>query len=216
MNAVAIRIRWGLVIAAFLALPSVASGKKPVVAKKPSTLRTYRFTAKITDNGGITPFKVGGKITGEFTYDLFAKNVRPRLLEYPRYESKKNRMVVEYGSLRFKARGRIRLNIGASTSMEHFQIVTNDLAMPNGWQFILPESGRKNRYRTFGIVLQNSPTRWVLVSPRIPRTLKLSNFVNTRELTFDFAFGLRYPGGVIKRRCTLKATIETLALVTTQ
>jgi hypothetical protein len=50
----------------------------PAPFPRPDNLytRTYRFKARITDNGGITPFKRGRHITGAFTYDLKSKAVR--------------------------------------------------------------------------------------------------------------------------------------------
>ncbi len=58
-------------LVAFLPVVAVAA---PAPARR--DVRTYRFTARVSDNGGVTPFKAGSLITGTFSYDLKARNTR--------------------------------------------------------------------------------------------------------------------------------------------
>jgi hypothetical protein len=196
---------------------AAALAVEPVVARKPSRLVTYRFTARITDNAGVTPFKVGTKITGEFRYDLTAKNTKnlgPKFALRGEYESPKNRIVFSYGKHRFLAKGRVEVNTGTIPQIaEDFAIITHDLLMPKGWEFVPPPGGKKDRSRAFGIVLQNYPPRGVLPTADLPKALTLSKFLQVRNLAFDFYYGVRFPGGSVMRRAKVEAEIQEIERV---
>src|SRR6516225_8269698 len=72
---------------------------------------TYRFTACIKVNAGITPLKVGETIKGTFTYDLHGENLRPDVRGLGRYRSKRNALSFQYGDLRFKGVGDISASV---------------------------------------------------------------------------------------------------------
>ena len=185
----------------------------PVVARKPSRLRTYRFAAKITKNGGVTPFKVGTMITGEFTYDLAAKDIRQDNSEYGWYKSSKSKLTFNYRQLRFLGTGTIQVKIASSRSHEHFAILTTDLNMPKGWRIEPHDTRKKYKSRTFGVMLQNAPSKGVLPNDAIPKILDLSKYVTTRHVRLDFFHGVHFPGGSIKRRATVYAVILNVTMI---
>lgn len=206
------RILWPALATGLLSVLATARAEeKPVVARKPAKLVTYRFTAKIIRNGGIAPFKVGTKITGQFTYDLNAKKVRGNNW-YAHYDSLNSRIVFKYGSLVFKSKGFTRLAIVQSRRSEHFGVVTYDLEMPKGWRLIPAPKPLRNRGQSFSVYVDNEPPRNVLQSIAIPRKVDLSNF-SERQFRFDAYFGLEFPGGKVTKRATLYAELEELVLI---
>jgi hypothetical protein len=176
---------------------------RPAPAPRGST-RTYRFTARVKDNGGVTPFKVGSVITGTFTYDLKAKNMYPKFRDFARYPSARNSLVFQLGDLRFTGTSGVQVSVTAYKDSAHFSIVTYDMKLPKGWE---PET---TRYNSYGVCLQNVPPRKVLADPGIPNRLSLPDWVNTRELRLDFGKGVRFPGGAVKGRATVHAVVESL------
>jgi hypothetical protein len=82
------RLLGGIVlVSALFHLPAPSAVATPL-PRNPN-LRTYRFTARITDNGGVTPFTVGKVITGTFTYDLKGK-IFSNGVDYGSYASIRN------------------------------------------------------------------------------------------------------------------------------
>jgi hypothetical protein len=205
-----------VLVAGFLSLS--ASGRadenKPVAARKPARLVTYRFTARITDNAGVTPFKVGTKITGEFTYDMTAKNIRnagPKFALSGEYKSKRNQIAFTYGKLRFEAKGRVKVTSGTIPRIaEDFSVVSFGLRLPMGWKSIEPPENKKYRIPSFGVILQNHPPRKVLPTADIPKALDLAKFVNAKNAYINFPNGLMFPGGILERRVKIEAVIEKL------
>src|SRR4051812_5537822 len=61
--------------------------------------RTYQFEARVKNNAGVTPFKVGDTISGRFTYDLGGERVRGNK-QFGHYEAEKNALVIQSGNLR--------------------------------------------------------------------------------------------------------------------
>jgi hypothetical protein len=168
--------------------------------------RTYRFTARITNNEGVTPFKVGELISGSFTYDLRGTNIRPDVPNHGFYSSRRNSLTFQSGDLRFSGVGDILAVVNAFDEVEDFGIVAPDLKLPDGW-----EMDHTRRSQTYSFLLQNAPTRKVI--PRgasIPERVSLSDFVSSREVRFDFFHGVTFPGGKITSRATVYATVESL------
>jgi hypothetical protein len=178
-------------------------------APLPVHTRTYRFTARITDNAGITPFKVGQVITGSFTYDLKGTNIQPGIPAHAFYSSARNSLTFQVGDLRFVGAGKVLAVVNAFDHAEDFGMVAPDLKLPEGW-----EMDHTQRSQSYGFLLQNAPSRKVIArNASIPERVALSDFVNSRELRFDFYHGVSFPGGKVKGRATVFATVETLELV---
>jgi hypothetical protein len=177
-------------------------------APLPPRTHTYRFTARITDNAGITPFKVGELITGTFSYDPRGKNLRPDVVGLGRYQSTRNSLVFQFGGLRFSGLGDISASVSTLDHAEDFGVVAPDLELPMGWE--MDHTGRSQSY---GLILQNAPPRNAIRSIALPDRLSLSDFVDTRELRLDFFHGVRFPGGQVNARATLSATVERLEQV---
>jgi hypothetical protein len=197
---------------ATVAIPhSVLAERKPVVARKPNMLRTYRFTAKIIYNTGVTPMKVGTRLTGEFTYGLAAHNVST-LKRIGRYRSRRNKLSIRYGKLVFRCQDVVTVSVGISTPnrFEAFSISGGKLNVPKGWRSHLDSfSGMDKSYITF--YLQNSPARALLVDgTRIPSHLDAWKRFQTRTLVLDFQDGVDFPGGRVDKRASVYAKIETL------
>jgi hypothetical protein len=172
---------------------------------KAAELRAYRFKAKITGNDGVTPFKVGGLITGSLKYDLNGENISPKKTTHAQYRSVRNTFSFEVGDLRFTGAGDVWVTIGAFPHAEHFQIVAFDLNLPRGWQM-----DHTKRSQTYAIVLQNAPAKKVITSLKIPDRITLAAFTSTRELRLDFFHGVTFPGGRVKGRAIVHATVESL------
>jgi hypothetical protein len=192
------------------AAANAASGdEKRAGARKSGTLVTYRFVATITANGSATPFKTGTKMSGEFRYDVASKDRKPDDLKHGSFESPKNRIVFNYGKLRFEGKGRVRVNTGHYRQIvEHFQIVSFDLRLPKGWKRI-QVPGKVDRSSTFSVLLQNAPPAGVFINDKLPQKLELSKFKNCR-VRMDFHHGVIYPGGVVRKRAIIEAKLEAL------
>ena len=169
------------------------------------TPRMYRFAARINDNGGVSPFKVGELITGTFTYDLRGKNKVAANLPHGSFESKRNSLAFQLGDLRFSCIGEVSVTIGAFGHAEHFQIIAFDLELPKGW-----EMDHKKGSQTYSFLLQNAPSNNVITRVAIPERILLRDFRGTRELKLGFCPGIRFPGGQVKEHATVTATVETL------
>jgi hypothetical protein len=168
-------------------------------------MRSYRFTARITTNDGVSPFKVGEVITGQFCYDLKGANMHPNAIGHASFKSARNAISLQTSGLRFSGRGDVLVTVGAFPHAEHFQIVASDLAVPNGWD--MDHGGQS---QTYGIVLQNAPPQRVILGTGIPDRLSLTDFSSTRELRLDFFHGVRFPGGQVIGRAIVSATVEGL------
>jgi hypothetical protein len=189
------------VVAAAISLAAPAPFPRPA---HPHT-RTYRFTARIKNNEGITPFKRGQLITGSFTYDLKSKAVRTNGRTYGHYESARNSFSFQTGGLRFTGVGDVTVTVSTFDHAEHFGIVAPDLKLPKGW-----EMDHTRRSQTYSILLQNAPSKKAITRLAIPDRVKLSDFVSTRELRLDFFHGVRFPGGTVKERATLCAPLLSI------
>src|SRR5262249_10457096 len=73
---------------------------------------TYKFRARVTDNGGVTPFKIGTLLRGGFTYDPRGKGQRPGAPQYGRYFSSQNALSFWLGDQRFRGAGDILATVG--------------------------------------------------------------------------------------------------------
>jgi hypothetical protein len=167
--------------------------------------RTYRFTARIKSNAGVTPFKVADLIKGTFTYDLRAKNKLPADAPYGSYSSKQNSFAFQLGDLQFTSIGEVGTWITVDDGVEDFSIRAHDVQIPKGWE--VDHTGRSQSY---GLQLQNVPTKQVFRRVEMPDRLSLKDFVSTREVRLDFFHGVRFPGGQVKGRATVIATVESL------
>ena len=171
--------------------------------------RTYRFTSRITKNEGVTPFKVGDVISGSFTYDLKGVNSQPGHPGHAFYESARNAITFQVGDLRFTGVGEVTCVVNSLGACEDFGIVAPDLKLPDGWQM-----DHKGLSQSYGFLLQNAPLRGVIArDATVPERLTLSDFVNTREVRFDFFEGISFPGGKVAGRATVFANVETLERV---
>jgi hypothetical protein len=182
--------------------PQLGNARVPLRARP----RTYRFTARITDNARITPFKVGGRVSGSFTYDLRGVNIQPGIPGHASYSSPNNAVIFQTEGMRFTGVGDVLAVVNSLEPAEDFGIVAPDLKLPDGW-----EMDHTQRSQTYSFRLQNAPPKGVIDrAAKIPRDLSLSDFVNTREVRLDFFHGVRFPGGKITGRATVFATVETL------
>lgn len=174
-------------------------------ARQPDHVRTYRFSAKVRDNGGVTPFKVGALITGTFTYDLKAKAVRTDGSSYGHYQSPLNAIDFRLGDLRFTGVGDITFTAGMHGRAEHYGIGAPDLKLPRGW-----DMDHTRRSQTYTVLLQNAPPRAAVPRVAVPDRLALPDFVTTRAVRLDFFHGVRFPGGGVKDRAIVFADVEKL------
>ena len=206
------RARLTILLGALLVVSSVnaaAGDKRPVVAHKPLRLRTYRFTAKIYYNGGVTPFKVGTKLTGQFTYDLSA-NDESNLKWQGLYRSPRNRIEIRYGKLIFSSQDEVRVGVGShKKSFEGFGISGGKLKLPKGWSSLPdPVSWRDLSYLI--VSLQNRPPRGVLPTTIIPYRLDFWKRFQTRTVRIDFIDGVHFPGGRIEKRAAIYAQLTQI------
>jgi hypothetical protein len=186
-----------------LGIPRDASSAR---APAPVETRTYKFKATIKDNADVTPLKVGESLTGQFTYDLRSEPAR-KDRQWPHRKSKHNSLAFEYGDLRFVGTGEILVSVTLSPDYEHFGCVAYDLTLPKGW-----EIDHKQQSQTYGIFFQNNPPRKPTNRIAIPSKLSLDDFKDVREVRLDF-FGVRFPGGAVKERATVRALVEGLEQV---
>jgi hypothetical protein len=67
--------------------------------------------------------------------------------------------------------------------------------------------------QSYSFLLQNAPSKKVLAGTAIPDRLSLPQFVNFREVRFDFFHGVSFPGGRVQGRATVHADVELLERV---
>ena len=183
--------------------PAVAAPWGP-----PGDVRTYEFTARVTANGGVTPFKVGATVRGTATYDRRAVDLQPDQQECGRYASPRNALAFRVGDLEFRAAGDVAATTGAFAHAEHVQVVSSDLVLPAGWSM-----DHRRGSQTYGVLLQNAPPLETMVGKGLPDLVKLTDFKSTRELRLDFFHGVAFPGGQVKGRATVFAILESFDLV---
>ncbi len=209
------RIEWLAMVCPAILVGAVAVGPSnehdklvaaPLRPAADPDLRTYRFTARVTENGGVTPFKVGAVIKVAITYDMRGKDLQADGKEYGRYESKKNAISARIGDLEFRSAGDVWAESGAFSYAEHVQVVAFDLDLPAGWEMD-HHSGDKNS-NSFGVLFQNAPSRNVLSGKALPDKVNLADFKDTHKLRIDFFSGVKFPGGEVKKRATVLASVE--------
>jgi len=174
-------------------------------ATLPTRTRTYRFTARITDNAGVTPFKVGDLITGAFTYDLEATKEHEVKGQIAVYTSKRHSLTFKVGEWQFVGTGDVKLILCTTDSHEHFGIITGGVQAPKGW-----EIDPRGPSQSYGFTLQNAPPRKVLTRLDVPRVVSLADFETARQVKLDFYRGVAFPGGKVQGRATVYATVESL------
>lgn len=190
------------ILASAFAVPHVALTVPLRVYPNPN-LRKYTFAACITDNGGVTPFKVGGVIYGTFTYDTMGADRLPEHKQCGHYVSPQNSLSFQSGEDIFSGTGTIMATMSVFAQAEHFGVVAHDLQLPKGWKI------DKGKSQSFGVLFQNAPPKGVLLRKELPDRLALENWQNTRELRLDF-FGISFPNGAIQKRATVFAKIDEL------
>lgn len=186
------------------------AARKPKAANKPSTLRTYHFTAKIVYNGGVTPFKVGTKLTGELTYDLSAQN-ESKFERSGLYRSAKNRIAIRYGKLAFISHGSVSTNVLFHRRSEAISISASKLTLPKGWQAERGMFDGKDR-SSMGVLLQNSPPGGVLSNTAMPKQLEFWKRFSSHTVGLNFVDGVRFPDGRVRKQAQVIAIIESLEL----
>lgn len=174
------------------------------LAPAPDNTRTYQFAARVTDNGGVTPFKVGDLITGTFTYDLDAKDVKPSPTS-GLYKSARNAISFRLGDLTFFGAGEVIATTASGDGIDHFGVLARDLKLPESWDM---EHSRQSL--GYFIMLRNDPAKGVFPNDKLPERLDLSKFSTFRQLRFEFYKGVRFPGGEVKERTSVYAVVETL------
>jgi hypothetical protein len=177
----------------------------PLPRRGDGSTRTYRFTAQVEKNGGVTPFNVDKVITGTFTYDRKGKDKFPGHLRWAHYESARNAFSFQLGELRFTGTGDVLVTIGTFDHAEDFGIVAPDLRLPKGW-----EMDHTRRSQSYGVLLQNAPSKKAIAGLGVPDRLSLASFESTRELRLDFFHGVRFPGGRVNGRATVYGAVKSL------
>jgi hypothetical protein len=168
-------------------------------------LRTFRFSARVAKNGGVTPFEVGTVVKGTITYDLRGKDRLTENFECGKYDSERNALSLRLGDLEFKGVGKVVASASAFGHAESVSVIAPDLVLPSGWAM---EHG--SRSQSYGVILQNAPPRDVLAGKKLPDKVQLADFKDTRELRLDFSDGIKFPGGEVKGRATVHCKIEEL------
>src|SRR5262245_40325072 len=146
---------------------------------------TYRFTARIRDNGGITPFKVGEVIRGTFTYDPWGRDQHPDARQNGTFQSSRNALSFQFGDQYFYGTGDVLADVAVFKHAEHFGVIAPDLQLPKGW-----EMNHTRRSQSYGILFQNAPSKGIITKKGLPNRLSLKDFVNTRELRLAFFHGV--------------------------
>jgi hypothetical protein len=192
-------------------VPVVLAQEKQV----PSGLRTYRFSAKITENGGVTPFEVDKEIRGRFTYDLEDKSKNPPNKLSEAYCSERNTVTCQIDKLTFTGTGDRNMSLGtlllvsATGTAERFGVVARDFKLPVGW-----DMNHSSKALLIGVGFQNQPARNVLPTSAIPDKLQLADWKDMRGVFVVFD-DVKFPGGEVKGQASVKATIEKLEEVST-
>lgn len=175
----------------------------PVPRRADLSTHAYLFTARVTDDGGVTPFKVGSVITGKLSWDSKAKPLSQRANQAV-WKSRLNSISFQMGPHRFSDVGEVKLVVTRFRFGETYSFVSHDLKVPQGWE-IDHTSGSDS----YAILLQNAPPRNAIPNLKVPEKITLSQFVSERQLRLDFFHGVRFPGGQAKGQCTVYATIES-------
>src|SRR6516162_8669860 len=122
-------------ILSILATPRVAPlPPVPLREPPPRDLRVYSFTARITNDGGVTPFRVGATITGTFTYDLKGVDNLTDLDWCGHLVSPRNAFAFQFGDECFSGTGPIWTTLSVTKRHEHVGVVAHDLRVPKGWE----------------------------------------------------------------------------------
>src|SRR5262249_47479243 len=79
----------------------------------PADVRTYEFTARVKDNGGVTPLQVGAAVRGTVCYDLRGEDLDSDNKRCGRYASPRNSLSARIGDLEFRAAGDVSATTGA-------------------------------------------------------------------------------------------------------
>ncbi|GAB4154636.1 MAG: hypothetical protein Tsb009_31300 [Planctomycetaceae bacterium] len=203
------RFVMGLIVLLIVSQDSSVQAEKPVAARKPNLLRTYRFTAKIIHNGGVTPFKVGTKLTGEFTYDLAAPNTS-KLKWLGFYRSSRTRFAIRYGKLVFSSEGNGWVNVAVRRQQEGMVIEGTSLKLPKGWVAKADLAGKSKT--SCGISLQNQRSRQILSNTNLPTDLTFWKRFEYCTVSLDFASGTQFPGGSFEKYTRVIAQVEKLDL----
>jgi hypothetical protein len=200
------------ILASFFPQPKAAFSSPPdfetIDSRTFKECINYRFIARITDNGGVMPFKKGEVICGTFAYDRRGTDKRPEAREHGVFVSSYNSLSLHYGDQYFRGTGDVLATVAVFEHAEHFGVVVHDLDLPKGW-----EMDHTIRSQSYGILFQNAPSKSIIANKELPYRLSLKDFVNTRELRLDFFHGVRFPGGKVEGRATVLTIVETLELI---
>lgn len=169
--------------------------------------RSYTFTARITKNSGVIPFKVGESIHGTFTYDRAAAKQEGHGPEFARYHSRINSISFALGDDRFEGTDPVAVGVSTYSHAETLYVGSPDLLLPKGWEHT------KSKSTSFTIFLQNAPSQNILKRPLIPDSLWLADFPKCREFRLDFFNGVRFPGGEVRGRATVFTEVVDLVAV---
>lgn len=199
--------RTSVILVCVLLSSAVALGTAGGRAPVPIETRTYRFKARIKDNGGVTPFKVKDTISGKLTYDIRSEVIQKRD-EWGHYKSKRNAVTFECDGLIFDGAGEVMVAVGCSEHAEQFIIRAPDLKLPTGW-----EMDHKAGSQGYSVLIQNAPPKSAIRGIAIPTKLSLSDFTSFVEVRLDFFHGVSFPGGAVKGRATVLAVLEDLDAV---
>ena len=124
----------------------------PAPARPTEHVRTYRFKARITKNGGVVPFAVDSILIREFTYDLKGRDRRADDKEAGIFESSRNALSFQVAGNRFVAVGSVDATLAVFDHAEHFQIYAKDLELPKGWKM-------NHESQSSSLILQNVPPK---------------------------------------------------------
>ena len=201
--------------AVLLTVPGVGvAGRKPVVAFKPSMLRTYRFTAKIIHNTGVTPLRVGTHLTGQFTYSLKASQTASNLKWVGHYRSAKIKIRICYGKLVFSSQDVGWIKVTSTKDQRGLYVGGANLKLPKGWQAKANAVG--TRKSSCGFSLQDRGSNTLLPNTSIPSSLAFWKRFETCTVRLDFSHGVRFPGGGADRHAAAFAKVESLERVYTK
>ncbi|VTR92154.1 unnamed protein product [Gemmata massiliana] len=175
------------------------------VAPEPTPIetRTYQVKARIKNNAGITPFKVGELITVRFTYDINSKKLRSDD-SYAHRVSKRNKMTFASGETKFAATEDIIIAVSSGKYYQTLNFVANDLELPEGW-----ETNHKRGRQHYVVMFQTLTPEGVITGNSIPDRFSLSDFKDTAEVRLNFVEGVKFPGGEVKRGVVM-CKIESL------
>jgi hypothetical protein len=197
---------------AFGSASALCAERPPAVAGKPDLLRTYRFTATIKGNSGVTPFKVGSKITGKFTYDLAAKDLRRDSQTSGHYKAPGNSIEIRCGSLRFVSIRDVRAHMNLTKPFyEGFSIRASEWTLPKGWRYAPRPAPPTFDSCNIAISLQNRRNEiHVLSSGRLLPETDLTKRFRHRAVRMTFYHGIHFPGGSVKKLAVVYAEIDEI------